>query len=101
MSIALALNGSSAGEAAGLMDVRAIDSSLYQGDIKYSPVVSASDHTDVPENYPADWSLNLTSWTVNTGGIKTEHTTGGVAIVEPYFPEIRFPQDQALLFCTV
>jgi hypothetical protein len=81
----------------GVMDMRATDSSYYDGDVKYAPVLPAA--TDVPTNYPADWSLHLDSWTIDTGGVRTEHTTGGVAIVEPYFPEIRFPQDQALLFC--
>lgn len=99
ISIGLSLNGQAAAAAgnAGVMDVRAIDSSW--GDIKYSPVVNVGTTTDIPTNYPADWSLNLTSWTVDAGGLRTEHTTGGIAIVEPYFPEIRFPLDQALIFC--
>ena len=98
LTIGLALGTQVAGAAAaGVIDLRATDSSYYSGDVKYAPVLPAA--TDVPANYPADWSLHLDSWTVDTGGVRTEHTTGGVAIVEPYFPEIRFPQDQALLFC--
>jgi hypothetical protein len=96
LTIGLALNGATAPQP-GVMDLRTTDSSYYDGDIEYSPVVTAPN--DVPTNYPADWSLHLDSWTVGTSGIRTEHTTGGVAIVEPYFPEIRFPQDQAFLFC--
>ncbi|KIM31969.1 hypothetical protein M408DRAFT_241552 [Serendipita vermifera MAFF 305830] len=98
LTIGLALNGTEAGGQVGVMDLRATDSSYYTGDIKYIPVASASDHADVPANYPADWSLKLDSWTVNAGNVKTEFTANGVAIVEPYFPEIRFPIDQAELF---
>ena len=96
LTLALALNGAGTPQP-GVMDVRATDPSLYSGDIQYYPVVAAA--PDVPVSYPADWSLHLDSWTIDAGDIKTEHTTGGVAIVEPYFPEIRFPQDQAYLFC--
>lgn len=97
LTIGIALNPKGATEA-GEMDLTKTDPSLYTGQLKFNPIVPAA--TDVPTNYPADWSLHLDSWTVDTGNVKTEYTTGGIAIVEPYFPEIRFPQDQALLFCT-
>jgi hypothetical protein len=97
LTIGLALNPKGSANA-GVMDLTETDPSLYSGQIKFNPVVAAA--TDVPTNYPADWSLHLDSWTVDTGNVRTEYTDGGIAIVEPYFPEIRFPQDQALLFCT-
>jgi hypothetical protein len=97
LTIGIALNPKGSTEA-GEMDLTETDPSLYKGQLKFNPVVAAA--TDVPTNYPADWSLHLDSWTVDTGSVRTEYTTGGIAIVEPYFPEIRFPQDQALLFCT-
>lgn len=96
LTIGIALNPKGA-ESAGVIDLTQPDPSLYQGDVKFNPIVAAA--TDIPTNYPADWSLHLDSWTVDTGSIRTEHTTGGIAIVEPYFPEIRFPQEQATLFC--
>ena len=97
LTIGIALNPKGS-TAAGVIDLTGTDPSLYKGQLKFNPVVAAA--TDVPTNYPADWSLNLDSWTVDTGSVRTEHTNGGIAIVEPYFPEIRFPQDQATLFCT-
>jgi hypothetical protein len=100
VTLSIALNNPNSSENpgnAGQIDLRETDPDLYEGEIKYQSVIASAG--DVPTNYPADWSLHLDSWVVDTGGVRTEHTTGGVAIVEPYFPEIRFPQDQALLFC--
>ncbi|PVG01820.1 acid protease [Serendipita vermifera] len=99
VTLSIALNNPNSSENpgnAGQIDLRETDPDLYEGNIVYQSVVASAG--DVPVNYPADWSLHLDSWIVDTGGVRTEHTTGGVAIVEPYFPEIRFPQDQALLF---
>lgn len=96
LTIGISLN-SKGSSVAGAIDLKETDPSLYGGEIKYSQVVQPSG--DIPVNYPADWSLRLDSWTVDTGAIRTEHAQGGIAIVEPYFPEIRFPQNQALLFC--
>ncbi|KAG8832744.1 hypothetical protein FRC17_000754 [Serendipita sp. 399] len=87
---------------AGVITMRQTDSSLYEGSIKYSPVLLANasevQQAGTPVNYPSDWSLKLDSWTVQAGRTRTQYTLGGVAVVEPYFPEIRMPQDQAMLF---
>jgi hypothetical protein len=79
------------------MDIHQTDSTFYDGDLHSVPVVAAS--SDIPINMPADWSLSLDSWSVDTGGNRFEHTSGGVAIIEPYFPEIRLPQEEAVQFC--
>lgn len=96
LPIGLALDPTDSNNA-GYMDLHQIDTSFYDGDLHQVPVTAAG--SDLPVNMPSDWSLTLDSWSVDIGDSRFEHTSGGVAIIEPYFPEIRLPQDQAVLFC--
>lgn len=96
LPIGLALDPTNSANA-GSMDLHQIDPRMYQGDLHTVAAVNRSQ--DIPINMPADWALTLDSWAVDVGGIRTEFNTGGVAIIEPYFPEIRLPQELAMKFC--
>jgi len=85
-----------AGQSAGSLTVGDLNSDLYDGEIDWQPVAEVN---NVPKNVPSDWAIKFDSYDL-TFGSKTTTNTGGVAIIEPYFQEIRIPSKEATDFCS-
>jgi hypothetical protein len=79
---------------AGSISVRQVNPALYTGEIYWQPLVQA---TGVPQNMPTDWSIKFDSYKIKFGS-KLTNNPGGVAIIEPYFQELRIPRDEAIEF---
>lgn len=94
-SAANAANATAA-QSGGAFTVRELNPAMFSGEINWHPVVRAS---GVPKNVPADWAINFDSYKIKFGD-KSINYAGGVAIIDPYFQELRIPQDEALDFCS-
>ena len=83
-------------QAAGSFTVREVNSAQFSGELSWQPLARTA---GVPKNVPADWAIKFDSYRVQFGN-QTTTSTGGVAIVEPYFQEIRIPTEEAVAFCS-
>ena len=85
-----------AAKSAGSFTVRELNRNLFNGSVSWQPIAKV---TDVPSNVPTDWALIFDSYQISSGYQSTV-STGGVAIIEPYFPELRIPSGEAMDFCS-
>ena len=83
-------------QSAGVFTVQELNRGLYDGDVSWQPIAKV---TDVPDNVPTDWAIKFESYDISSGSQST-HSSGGVAIIEPYFPELRIPSKEATDFCS-
>jgi hypothetical protein len=83
-------------QSAGSFTVREVNSGLFAGEISWQPLASTS---GVPKNVPADWAIKFDSYKITSGSQSTTNS-GGVAIIDPYFQELRIPRDEAVEFCS-
>ena len=83
-------------QSAGLFSVQELNKDMYNGEVFWQPIANV---TDVPENVPTDWALKFDSYDLSSGSQST-HSSGGVAIIEPYYPELRIPSSEAIDFCS-
>lgn len=90
------------------------DSSAYQGTVAWvSPSVStsqadvssgainqsgveANSNFTLPES---DWTIEMDGWATSISGAEAGNSTKAQAVIELYYPDIYFPQNQAQLFC--
>jgi len=89
-------NASDTTQSAGSLTVREVNPNLFTGDIYWQPLARV---TDVPKNLPTDWSIKFDSYKISFGSQDTT-SSEGVAIIEPYFREIRIPNKEAVDFCS-
>jgi hypothetical protein len=82
-------------QSAGSLTLLELNQNLYDGEVSWQPIANV---TDVPNNVPTDWALKFDSYDISFGSQST-HSSGGVAIIEPYFPEMRIPSSEAMDFC--
>jgi hypothetical protein len=87
---------STATQSAGSIHVREVDPGMFHGEISWQSLASIS---GVPKNVPTDWSINFDSYKITFGSQSTTNL-GGVAIIDPYFQELRIPRDEATAFCS-
>lgn len=85
-----------AAQSAGSFTVWELNPALFAGKISWQPLVRT---TGVPKNMPADWAINFDSYKVKFGS-QSITNSGGVAIIDPYFQELRIPQNEAMDFCS-
>ncbi len=83
-------------QSAGSFTVREVNSAQFSGQLSWQPLARVD---GVPKNMPSDWAVKFDSYKVQFGSQSTT-TSGGVAIVEPYFQELRIPRDEASEFCS-
>ena len=83
-------------QSAGSFTVREVNSAQFSGQLSWQPLARVA---SAPKNMPADWAITFTSYKIQVGNQSTTNS-GGVAIVEPYFQELRIPQDEAEDFCS-
>lgn len=83
-------------QSAGVFTVQELNKDLYDGEVSWQPIANV---TDVPNNVPSDWAIKFESYDISSGS-QTTHSLGGVAIIEPYFPELRIPSSEATDFCS-
>lgn len=84
------------GKSAGSFTVQELNQNLYDGEVSWQPIANV---TGVPNNVPTDWALKFDSYDISSGSQST-HSSGGVAIIDPYFPELRIPSSEAMDFCS-
>ena len=100
-TLGLALNtfngSSSSGQSAGSLTVQELDPNQYTGQVHWQPLAQV---TDVPANTPADWALKFDSNKLTFGSQSASSSSGGQAIIDPYFSEIRIPSSDATDFCS-
>ncbi|KAK0212625.1 aspartic peptidase domain-containing protein [Desarmillaria ectypa] len=81
----------SAGTNGGMLHLMAQDSSAFQGDVTWKPM---SDFNSSSTN--SDWSVNMDAWSFESGDNGKISQNGDlVAVLDPFFATIRFPQAQA------
>lgn len=85
-----------AAQSAGAFTVRELNPDMFSGEISWHPVVRTA---GVPKNVPADWAINFESYRIKFGS-QSINNPGGVAIIDPYFQELRIPHDEAVDFCS-
>jgi len=83
-------------QSAGSFTVLELNQDLYDGQVSWQSIANV---TGVPNNVPTDWALKFDSYDISSGSRST-HSSGGVAIIEPYFPELRIPSSEAMEFCS-
>lgn len=83
-------------QSAGSFTVRELNSAQFSGQLSWQPLARVA---NAPKNTPADWAINFNSYKIQFGN-QSITNSGGVAIVEPYFQELRIPQDEAQDFCS-
>ena len=83
-------------QSAGSITVGELNPNLFAGEIYWQPVAKVD---NVPMNIPTDWAIRFDSYNL-TFENQTTTNTGGVAIIEPYFQEIRIPSKEATDFCS-
>lgn len=88
-------NVSDSGQSAGSINVRELNPDLFTGDIHWQTLAQV---TDVPKTMPSDWAIKFDSYKMSFGS-QTTDGSGGVAIVEPYFQELRIPNKEGMDFC--
>ena len=89
-------NASDSRQAAGSLNVRELNPDLFTGDIHWQSLAQV---TDVPKTMPSDWSIKFDSYKTSFGS-QTTDGSGGVAIIEPYFQELRLPNKEGVDFCS-
>ncbi|KAK0504551.1 aspartic peptidase domain-containing protein [Armillaria luteobubalina] len=88
---AFALDSPRSGTNGGMLHLLAQDNSSFQGDVTWKPM---SDFNSSSTN--SDWSVNLDGWSFQSGGSGKISQSGDlVAVLDPFFATIRFPQAQA------
>ena len=83
------------------------DSSAHEGAVaqvsaQVSPrsEVSANDGNNGALSLPeSDWAIQLDQWTASFDGGSFANSTAQLAIIEPWVPNIIFPQSQAEKYC--
>lgn len=83
-------------QSAGSFTVREVNSAQFSGQLSWQPIARVA---GVPKTMPTDWAINFSSYKIQFGNQSTTNS-GGVAIVEPYFQELRIPRDEAVDFCS-
>jgi len=81
---------------AGSFNVRELNKGLFDGEVSWQPIAKV---TDAPIDIPTDWALKFDSYQLSFGS-QNVFSAGGVAIIEPYFPELRIPSSEAIDFCS-
>jgi hypothetical protein len=81
---------------AGSLTVKELNQDLFKGGVSWQPVARVA---DVPSNMPTDWALKFDSYQISFGS-QTTFSLGGVAVIDPYFPELRIPSAEATDFCS-
>jgi hypothetical protein len=79
-------------QSAGSFTVRELNPAMFTGEVYWQPLAQA---TDVPKSTPTDWAINFDSYQISLGSQVHIYGSGGVAIIEPYFQEIRLPTNEA------
>ncbi|KAK0486018.1 aspartic peptidase domain-containing protein [Armillaria novae-zelandiae] len=88
---AFALDSPRSGTNGGMLHLLAQDSSAFQGDVTWKPM---SDFNSSSTN--SDWSVNMDGWSFESGDSGKISQSGDlVAVLDPFFATIRFPQAQA------
>lgn len=85
-----------AAQSAGSFTVWDLNTALFIGNISWQPLVRTA---GVPKNMPVDWAINFDSYKIKLG-FRSITNSGGVAIIDPYFQELRIPQNEAMDFCS-
>jgi hypothetical protein len=83
-------------QTAGSFTVRELNRDMFDGEVSWQPIAKVA---GVPNNVPTDWALKFDSYQISSGSQNTR-SSGGVAIIEPYFPELRIPSSEAMDFCS-
>jgi len=81
---------------AGSITVRELNPGLFTGEIFWQPLTQL---TGIPTHTPSDWSIKFDSYKLKFGSQITT-SSGGIAIIEPYFQEVRIPLGEATEFCS-
>ena len=89
-------NATDTTQSAGSLTVREVNPNLFTGDIYWQPLARV---TGVPTNIHTDWSIKFESYKISFGS-RTTTSSGGVAIIDPYFQELRIPSMEAVDFCS-
>ncbi|KAK0454758.1 aspartic peptidase domain-containing protein [Armillaria borealis] len=88
---AFALDSPHSGTNGGMLHLLAQDSSAFKGDVTWKPM---SDFNSSSTN--SDWSVNMDGWSFESGDSGKLSQSGDlVAVLDPFFATIRFPQAQA------
>ncbi|THH05766.1 hypothetical protein EW145_g4556 [Phellinidium pouzarii] len=88
------------------------DSSAYVGDVTWNIANVSSASADAPassggsepvansdlELPESDWAIEMDGWAISTSGTTVSNSNTSQAIIEPFLPDIYFPQSQAALF---
>ncbi|KAK0226137.1 aspartic peptidase domain-containing protein [Armillaria fumosa] len=94
---AFALDSPRSGTNGGMLHLLAQDNSAFQGDVTWKPM---SDFNSSSTN--SDWSVNLDRWSFESGDSGKISQSGDlVAVLDPFFATIRFPQAQARSIYTI
>lgn len=98
-SYGMALNGATSGNAdGGVLHLVSTDPSFYSGDVATLPVVSTGNQSTSSDTN--EWTVQLKSWKLQTpSGLSVGNTIGGLALVQPYTPNIILPQNEARALC--
>ncbi len=92
---AFALDSPHSGTNGGMLHLLAQDSSAFKGDVTWKPM---SDFNSSSTN--SDWSVNMDGWSFESGDSGKLSQNGDlVAVLDPFFATIRFPQAQARSIC--
>ena len=83
-------------QSAGSLTVRELNPDLFAGEIYWQPLTQV---TGVPKHTPSDWAIKFDSYRLKFGSQRIT-SSGGIAIIEPYFQEVRIPSDEATEFCS-
>ena len=78
------------------------DPTAYQGNISWANVLNQSSPTpQLPLLTTTDWTVQVDGWTatVSNSSNALVHEQSSPAIVEPYFPEIYLPFQEANSIC--
>jgi len=82
-------------QSAGSFNVREVNPSMFAGELSWQPLARIS---GVPKNIPTDWAISFDSYKITSGSQSTTNS-GGVAVIDPYFQELRIPRNEAMEFC--
>lgn len=93
-----------AGTQAGTLHWTKPDQSFYHPEkVTVKPIVDTSsnntDQTDITLNSGQDWTVGLDGWTAAVNNTHLSNTDAVVAVVDPLYPNIYLPGDQAKIIC--
>ncbi len=72
------------------------DTSAYQGSVIWNNMSSgAQPPSSLPLAGDSDWAVPIESWVLTSGKSSITNSTGGSAVIEPYFPDIYLPGAEA------